>query len=313
MVECLPKKVVMFVFTCYTVVCLTHPGVSCLQSFSVDLQTPPRPTRVSNLPLTPPLSRSPLRSHSLQQNVSQPSPLAPRSTRSTSAVITSPGHSRPSASPIVTRATSRSVSPSVAVGRSDSPVQQASSSRHSPSPNRSPSHSPQVTRRPGIRTESPLAASAATPMLDDSDSETDDVVTMETEKSSVVKLSTNKVNGSSVPQSVQSDVELNSVSVRVSSTSHVTRTRSESSSLRHRAASIESLETTLNIPKSATKAFRSSKKNQPPQVSRSVSKSAVKSALKSTAKSRRQHQEEDVEQTEDAESHTHSKDLVINH
>ena len=288
--------------------------MSCLQSLSVDLQTPPRPTRVSNLPLTPPLSRSPLRSHSLQQNVSQPSPLAPRSTRSTSAVVTSPGHSRPSASPVVTRATSCSVSPSMAVGRSASPVQQASSSRHSPSPNRSLSHSPQVTRRPGIRTESPLAASAATPMLDDSDSDTDDVViAMETTKSSVVRLSTNKVNGSPVPQSVQSDVELNSISVRVSSTSHVTRTHSESSSLRHHgAASIESLETTLNIPKSATKAFRSSKKNQPPPVPRSVSKSAVKSALKSTVKSRRQHQEEDVEQMEDAESHAHSKDLVIN-
>ena len=117
-------------------------------------------------------------------------------------------------------------------------------------------------------------------------------------KSSGVRLSPAKV---SVSDPVASNV---SRCEDVPSGSPVTRTRSESSPLSQPSNSIEQLETTLNIPKSATKAFRGSARKPRPSVPRS--KSVVKSALKSVAKSKKLQIARKVEQAEEQ-----GKDLVF--
>ena len=238
-----------------------------------------------------------------------------------------------------TRAGSRSVSP--AAGLSDSHVQQALSSRvnRSPSTDRSPSRSPQVLRQSAIpiRRESPKSRSvtptldkgdgrsvtptldkgdgrSVTPTLDKGDGrsvtptldkcegnrvETDSSVVTDT-TSSGVRLSPAKVSVSDI---VVSNAARCEDVLPVSTGSPVTRTRSE---LSQPSNSIERLESTLNIPKSATKAFRGSARKARPSVPRSVSKSAVKSALKSVAKSKKLQNARKVELAEGQ-----GKDLVF--
>ena len=215
---------------------------------------------------------------------------------------------------------------------SDSPVQQALSPRvnRSPSTDRSPSRSPQVLRPSAIpiRRESPKSRSV-TPTLDKGDGrsvtstmdkgdvrsvtptldkcegnrvETDSSVVTDT-TSSGVRLSPAKVSVSDI---VVSNAARCEDVLPVSTGSPVTRMRSEPSPLSQPSNSIERLESTLNIPKSATKAFRGSARKARPSVPRSVSKSAVKSALKSVAKSKKLQNARKVELAEGQ-----GKDLVF--
>ena len=213
-----------------------------------------------------------------------------------------------------TRGSSRSVSP--AVGLSDSPVRQTLSPRvnRSPSTDRSPSRSPQVLRPSAIpiRRDSPKSRSvtptldkgdgrSVTPTLDKSEgNRVDKDSTVITDTKSGVRLSPAKV---SVSDPVASKAARCEDVLQVSTGCPVTRTRSE---LSQPSNSIERLESTLNIPKSATKAFRGSARKARPSVPRSVSKSAVKSALKSVAKSKKLQNARKLELAED-----HGKDLVF--